>query len=196
MPTLARWHSTWTGLGVAPPVDSVHAALVARYGEPHRSYHTVQHLDECFARLDEAHAPAEHALEVELALWFHDAIYDTHRSDNEAQSAVLARAEGERARVPAPVLARIDALILATRHDASPVTADAMLLVDVDLAILGAPVERFDEYERQVRAEYGSVPGLLSGASVVKSSRASWRGRACTAPTPSTRPTRRWPGRI
>jgi predicted metal-dependent HD superfamily phosphohydrolase len=161
MPTLARWQSTWTGLGVAPPAAGVHAALIARYAEPHRSYHTVQHLDECFARLDEAHVPVEHALEVELALWFHDAIYDTHRSDNEAQSAVLARAEGERAGLPAPVLARIDALILATRHDASPVSGDSALLVDVDLAILGAPAERFDEYERQVRAEFGWVPGLI-----------------------------------
>jgi predicted metal-dependent HD superfamily phosphohydrolase len=34
-------------------------------------------------------------------------------------------------------------------------------LIDVDLAILGAPAERFDEYEQQVRAEYSWVPGVL-----------------------------------
>lgn len=161
MPSLARWQSTWAGLGVAPPADGVHAALIARYEEPHRRYHTVQHLDECFAGLDDARDLAEHLHEVELAVWFHDAVYDPHRSDNEAQSAALARADGVGAGVPASVLARVDSLILATRHDASPVTADARLLVDVDLAILGAPAARFDEYERQVRAEYAWVPGLI-----------------------------------
>lgn len=161
MPSLARWQSTWTGLGVLPPDDGVHAALIARYEEPHRRYHTVQHLDECFARLDDAGVLAEHLPEVELALWFHDAVYDTRRSDNEAQSAALARAQGVGAGVAASVLARVDALILATRHDASPVSADARLLVDVDLAILGAPAARFDEYERQVRAEYAWVPGPI-----------------------------------
>ena len=123
MPTLARWRSTWTGLGVTPPADEVHAGLIARYEEPHRRYHTVQHLDECFARLDDARALAEHIHEVELALWFHDAVYDTRRSDNEAQSAALARAEGVSAGLSESVLARVDSLILATRHDASPATA-------------------------------------------------------------------------
>ena len=158
MPSFARWRSTWTGLGVTPPADEVYSGLIARYEEPHRRYHTVQHLDECFARLDEASVPVAHPYEVELALWFHDAVYDTRRPDNEAQSAALARSEGARAGLPEAVLARLDGLIFATRHDASPVTPDATLLVDVDLAILGAPVDRFDEYERQVQAEYAWVP--------------------------------------
>ena len=34
-------------------------------------------------------------------------------------------------------------------------------MIDVDLAILGTPAERFDEYERQVRDEYSWVPGFL-----------------------------------
>ena len=161
MPTLARWQSTWKELGVTAPADDVHAGLIARYQEAHRHYHTVQHLDECFARLDEVDVAIEPAPEVELALWYHDAIYDTHRQDNEAQSAALAHSDGERAGLPEAVLARVDALILATRHDAAPATPDARLLVDVDLAILGAPVEGFDEYERQIGAEYAWVPGPL-----------------------------------
>jgi predicted metal-dependent HD superfamily phosphohydrolase len=52
-------------------------------------------------------------------------------------------------------------LILATRHDGSPPAGDAALLVDVDLAILGSPAERFDEYEQQVRQEYSWVPGFV-----------------------------------
>jgi predicted metal-dependent HD superfamily phosphohydrolase len=56
---------------------------------------------------------------------------------------------------------RVRQLILATRHDAAPVSPDAALVVDVDLAILGAPADRFDEYEQQVRQEYAWVPGFL-----------------------------------
>jgi hypothetical protein len=52
-------------------------------------------------------------------------------------------------------------LILATKHNAAPATLDAALLIDVDLAILGAAPGRFDEYERQVRQEYSWVPGFL-----------------------------------
>ena len=93
MPTLARWHSTWTGLGVAPPADGVHAALIARYGEPHRRYHTVP-ASRGVLRAARRGAHAGRARpEIELALWFHDAVYDTHRSDSEAQSAALARAK-------------------------------------------------------------------------------------------------------
>lgn len=56
---------------------------------------------------------------------------------------------------------RIRALVMVTRHDALPATADEQLLVDVDLSILGASPKRFDEYERQVQAEYAWVPGWL-----------------------------------
>jgi predicted metal-dependent HD superfamily phosphohydrolase len=50
---------------------------------------------------------------------------------------------------------------MVTRHDAAPVTNDEKVLVDADLWILGAPEKRFDEYEQQVREEYGWVPGPI-----------------------------------
>ena len=53
------------------------------------------------------------------------------------------------------------ALIMATCHAALPDSDDARLLVDIDLSILGADPERFDEYEVQVRQEYSWVPGVL-----------------------------------
>lgn len=126
--------------------------LLERYREPHRHYHTLQHLEECFEKLDELRDVAPHADDVELAIWFHDAIYDTRRDDNEARSAEWANAT---------VGARVAQLVMATRHDAVPGDIDAQVLVDVDLSILGAPPARFEEYERQVREEYRWVPGLI-----------------------------------
>jgi predicted metal-dependent HD superfamily phosphohydrolase len=79
--------------------------------------------------------------------------------DNEARSAAWAERELSAATVPADARARVHELIMATRHAALPATADEALLVDIDLSILGADPERFDEYEVQVRQEYAWVPG-------------------------------------
>ena len=155
-----RWLAPWTALGVprSPRLEALHAEVLARYREPQRHYHTVQHLDECFERWAEIRAHAEHPAEVELALWFHDAIYDTHRSDNEALSAALALGTALGLGVAEESAQRMSDLILCTRHAVEPQGADAEALIDVDLSILGATPQRFDEYELQVRQEYGWVP--------------------------------------
>jgi predicted metal-dependent HD superfamily phosphohydrolase len=112
------------------------------------------HLEECFARFDELRDVARRPAEVEIALWFHDAIYDPRRDDNEERSAAWARSS-----VPdASAGERIHALVMATRHESAPRNVDGQVMVDVDLAILGAPESRFDEYESEVREEYLFVP--------------------------------------
>ncbi|MBL8481890.1 MAG: N-methyl-D-aspartate receptor NMDAR2C subunit [Rhodocyclaceae bacterium] len=155
-----RWQCTWQALRLAPPAAAA-ADLFARYREPQRHYHTLQHLEECFACLDTAGDVAERRGEVELALWYHDAIYLPARPDNEAQSARLALQVLRGCAADAAMEARVHALILATRHAVQPVGRDAELLVDVDLAILGAPEARYDAFESQIRAEYAAVPDLL-----------------------------------
>ena len=158
MPSLERWGETWRQLhGAADP--KLYDQLMARYGEPHRKYHTARHLEECFQKLDEV--GTERPAEVELALWFHDAVYDTRRQDNEQKSADWARASALQAGVAREAAERVHELIMTTRHEAIPSGADAELLIDVDLSILGAAPERFDEYERQIREEYGWVPAFV-----------------------------------
>lgn len=152
-----RWQRAWTALG-ARPDEGLHAELLARYAEQHRAYHTQQHLAEFLSLFDEFRAFAERPAEVEIALWFHDAIYDVHRHDNEALSADWARAALLDAGAAADAAGRVAALVLATRHSVAPQTADEQLLVDIDLAILGAGPARFAEYEAQIRAEYAHVP--------------------------------------
>lgn len=158
---VTRWQQLWARLGVAMPEASVLDQLTARYSEPHRKYHTMRHLEECFAKFEELRAEAQRPEEIELALWFHDAVYDTRRHDNEAKSAEWARATARAARLPAEVGKRIETLVLATRHDAVPKETDEKILVDVDLSILGEKPDRFDEYERQIREEYAWVPGVV-----------------------------------
>lgn len=151
------WDTLWQAAG-ATPAPALFDRLLAAWSEPQRQYHTLQHLGECLANFQTlAHLP-EHPLEVRLALWFHDAIYDLGRHDNEARSADWAREEILAAGLPPEMAERVTALIMATCHNASPVGIDAEVVVDIDLWILGAPAERFDEYERQVRREYGHLP--------------------------------------
>jgi len=153
----ASWSDAWRALGASAD-DALLAELLARYAEGQRAYHTLQHLGECLVHLARERDGAERPAEVALALWFHDAIYDVHRHDNEARSADWARQAARRAGLAPEVAERLHALVMATRHDAQPVGADARLLVDIDLAILGATPARFAEYERQIRIEYAHVP--------------------------------------
>jgi len=159
MPALSRdtWLAAWTALG-ASGGEALHTELLARYAEPHRAYHSQQHLGECLTLFGEMRGLAERPAEVEIALWFHDAIYDVHRHDNEALSADWARKALLGAGAAAEVAERVAALVLATRHSVAPATPDDQLLVDIDLAILGAVPARFAEYEAQIRIEYAHVP--------------------------------------
>jgi predicted metal-dependent HD superfamily phosphohydrolase len=104
---------------------------------------------------------AERDSEVELAVWFHDSIYVTSRTDNEERSAEWARRSALLAGLSPEGADRLSSLVIATKHDAVPVGKDAAVLVDIDLAILGADAARFEEYEVQIREEYSWLPESL-----------------------------------
>ena len=153
----AIWTAAWKGLGATPPDDS-YSELVAGYADLGRAYHTLQHINECFQHFEPARDVAERAEEVELAIWFHDAVYDTKSKDSEERSARFAQRCLLDGGVAAESIDRVHNLILGTKHLNPPVGADEALLVDTDLSILGARTDRFDEYEVQVRHEYSWVP--------------------------------------
>lgn len=155
----------WSGVGARGRGTATFAELLDRYGEPWRRYHTRQHLLECLETLQSV--PADqilsgvHLPEVQAALWFHDAVYELKGADNEALSAEIAKERLQAAGVASECIDRIASMVLATKHTATPSGAGEQLLVDVDLSILGAPQERFAEYQRQIRDEYSFVPALV-----------------------------------
>lgn len=159
MSTLDEWLRSWAELGVpaSAKLQGLFTDLISRYAEPHRYYHTRQHLEECFEKWSELRGQAHHPAEVEMALWYHDAVYDTHSDTNEQNSAELAGNTALSLGVDAASVQRIHDLILDTRHATIPVDQDARLIVDTDLAILGAEPARFVEYEGQIRSEYAWV---------------------------------------
>lgn len=153
-----RWRLAWSDLGLPVPASNVLDDLLGRYSENSRADHTTQHLEECFEQFALASHLSNHPGEIQVALWFHDAIYDTRSPQNEERSAMWATEILASAGATTDVQFRVRELVLATRHNAEPASADARLTVDIDLAILGAPPSRFDEYEAQVRREYSWVP--------------------------------------
>ena len=98
---------------------------------------------------------------MELALWFHDAVYDPKAGDNEERSAALAKRCLGDCGIARPVAEAVDSLILATKNHTVRAGADAAVVVDVDLSILGRDEERFGEYEEQIRREYAWVPAAV-----------------------------------
>ncbi|MBA4266786.1 MAG: N-methyl-D-aspartate receptor NMDAR2C subunit [Comamonadaceae bacterium] len=148
----------WQALGAGGDEAGVFQRLMTAYQEPQRRYHTLEHLSECMALFDDHRHLAAQPAEVEMALWFHDAVYDVKAHDNEARSAQWAESALNDAGVGHLKVQSVVQHILATRHADVPQPGDQALLVDVDMAILGAPRARFDAYEDQVRAEYAWVP--------------------------------------
>lgn len=149
------WDRCFDQLSICVP-NGVFELLIARYSEPHRAYHTLQHIGECFEQLDSVRGLYS-AGAVGLALWFHDAIYDPRASDNERRSAQWAREVLKDVGLANATIDAVECMILATRHEAVPVDHDAQIVVDIDLSILGADEGRYREYEYQIGKEYSWV---------------------------------------
>jgi predicted metal-dependent HD superfamily phosphohydrolase len=132
-----------TGLAADKRRGHVLDGLLAAYAAPSRHYHGLAHIADLLDTFAHHRGAARDPAAVTLAILWHDAVYDATRSDNEAASAASARADLGGLGAAAPLLARVEALILATRHAAAidPSDGDMALLVDLDLSILGAAAD-------------------------------------------------------
>ena len=112
--TPKRWQSLLEHLGIASDTETF-IRLTEAYAEKHRCYHTARHITACLTQLDEHRALASEPVEVECALWFHDAIYDPYSAKNEARSADWAEQFLRQHGIAADRSARVRTLIMATR---------------------------------------------------------------------------------
>ena len=156
-----RFSELWRRLGAIGTGRQAFDDLLAAHADPGRAYHTLDHVLDCLARLDEYGAVPGEQDPVEAAIWFHDVVYDPHRTDNEDRSAEWAARALAGAGVPEAAAARIGDLIRMTAHKAPPSDQEGALLCDVDLSILGRDEPKFEEYERRIRQEYAWVPEPL-----------------------------------
>lgn len=155
---LKRWTSLWQRLGLAGDGVAIGEHILAGYDEPGRAYHNACHLADCLRELDPVKDLLEAPEVVELALWFHDLVYDPRRHDNEERSAATCQEWLQGSGAGSQLLDHVTHLIFATKHTAPPTEADARILVDIDLSVLGQPPAAYALYEQRIREEYAWVP--------------------------------------
>ena len=130
-------------------------ALIAAYSAPGRHYHNLAHIQDCLGALSsiDGLSAADRDLLVQ-AIWWHDAVYDATKSDNEEQSAQLAEEA-----VPADIRDEVGRLIRLTKsHQVAPGDRLGAILISIDLSILGAEPDRYDAYAASIRKEFSYVP--------------------------------------
>ncbi len=154
--TASRFVSLWnrcTRDGAESDPAALFATIHSLYAGDGRHYHTPAHIEHCLTQFDMCSTHIQRPDEVELAIWYHDAIYDPRADDNELQSAELfARHAGDD--IDPECVERVRDLILHTTHRAPPPEGDQKLMVDIDLSGFGLPWAAFARDSRAVRAEF------------------------------------------
>ncbi|MBX9583055.1 MAG: hypothetical protein K2X87_22340 [Gemmataceae bacterium] len=161
-PLQRGWAKLLERYGVAP-ADAYPAfdVLVAAYSAPDRHYHNLEHVADMLRVVSRLVGLADDPSALQLAVWFHDAVYDPRARDNEDRSAELAADLLGPVGVPRSDLERVGRLVRATAHLAGSEPAgdrETAVLLDADLAILGASPERYQRYAAAIRREYAWVP--------------------------------------
>lgn len=158
--TFERWNALCLRLGME--VDGkTYNELIAAHAQPHRAYHTLDHIAACLRHLDIVQHNLRNPEEVEMALWFHDAVYDPFSASNEEDSAEWAADWLQDRGAAKPVFIRIADHILATKSHHTPESLDGQYMLDIDLSILGTSPAIYDEFEVNIRREYKRVPAFI-----------------------------------
>jgi predicted metal-dependent HD superfamily phosphohydrolase len=156
----SEWTQLSSSLGVAPEASQqAFDELVEHYFSPGRYYHTLAHIQHVLRTIHSLKDEARDLPAVLLAAWYHDVIYDSKAKDNEEKSAACAVETLRRLAIEEDRIRRVEELILMTKtHEAPADDRDAAVLLDADLAILGAAPAAYDEYGGAIRREYTWVP--------------------------------------
>lgn len=144
-------------------IEDLFGLLVKSYSASDRHYHDLQHIHAMLKGAEEWRDKADDFDSLCFAIWFHDVVYDSLKHDNEEKSAEVAGEALRKMNYPPGKIAKVKQMILRTKEHMKKMNddTDTSILLDLDLVILGADRERYKEYMKQVREEYGWVPGIM-----------------------------------
>ena len=154
------WLSLMSNLGFSENTDT-YTDLKRRYNEKHRKYHNVTHIESLLIELEKTRHISENYNSIELALWFHDAVYNIFSKSNEKDSADLAVSFISDNSGSLELQQTVYSLIMATEHNFVPKGNDQRLMVDIDLSILGSAESRYTDFETAIRKEYKYIPWFI-----------------------------------
>ncbi|OGP92616.1 MAG: hypothetical protein A2Z19_07630 [Deltaproteobacteria bacterium RBG_16_54_18] len=161
MDYLSRWDNLFNRIGCNKNPEEQFHRLVKAYSEKHRAYHNLNHIEQCLNEFDQLKYYLDLPDLVEIAIWYHDAIYNTRSDRNEEESALIAENELNSLGIIEEPIKTVHDLILSTKHNDEPKNSDSKYLIDIDLSILGANTNIFQEYEKNIRKEFKWVPKYL-----------------------------------
>lgn len=158
VPLRLRWSTLERALdipigGAAPVLSS----LIAGYSEPHRHYHGIRHLTSVLERVSALGLGGEAQSAVELAAWFHDAVYTPGSERNEEESADFMVKALAPLTAAAPLIRLAAALILRTGDPLGAASREEKSLVDADLSILGETRLEYLSYASAIRLEHSGI---------------------------------------
>ncbi|MCW3062179.1 MAG: hypothetical protein JWQ02_4000 [Capsulimonas sp.] len=155
-----EWAAFWATLGLDRRLGDEYYTLIATHmSEAHRFYHNLAHVQALLLDYQNVLPLVRDPVAFQWKIWFHDFIYNPGAPDNELQSAEIARRLAWETGLSETFGSDVFDGIMATKTHAAS-TEDDRLLVTLDLAILGASEERFDQYERQVASEFLTNPSI------------------------------------
>lgn len=157
MMNIEQWHILMNAFEFGDNPEVFEALMTAHHSKG-RYYHSDKHITACLRHLENVRDQVSDWKMLALAFWFHDAVYKPLSSTNERDSADWAMQFLDNNSAQKNQIERIEALIMATCHNAEASDADMEILIDIDLSILGAKAEIYDEYEINIRKEYRWVP--------------------------------------
>lgn len=151
----SRWDSLLQPFQVEQGVgQKVLLDLCKAYSSAGRYYHTLEHIEQVLATINNLRSLSQNYAAIEFAVWFHDAIYNPKTNDNEEKSAEYAVNILEALHIPSSTIEAVYSLIIKTKYHQNIDSIDSKIFLDADLSILGASASKYRVYAQLIRKEY------------------------------------------
>lgn len=135
--------------------------ILTHYGETHRYYHNLTHLEDLLEQLNNVKKSIENWDILLFTLFYHDIIYNSLKKDNEEQSARIALARLREMGISENDQKSCYQQIIATKAHQKALDRDINFFIDADLSILGRSKSSYEQYCQKIRKEYSMYPSFL-----------------------------------
>ena len=136
-------------------INKVKDKLLFFYESFERTYHNLEHIHQCLWELDQVNDFSLDKATVELAIWFHDLVYDPTSKKNEERSQSLMKQMLSEF-VNTDILDRASQIILG-----ETLSLEGLIFHDIDFAILGQSTVDYQIYLQNIMEEFIDVPRIV-----------------------------------